>query len=174
MKKIIIEDEKSAIEYIQHILTEWDEWKTHHTTLVQALEILANRNKQIDSGCCENCNSHREKQIEEITEILANGCKFNCCEGCEYSEDDYPKCALKYTADKLCNAGYRKSEEVAKLEQDVTRLVQEKNALINNYAEGMKDYAREIFEDLKRCKPVMAYDELIALKKKYLGENNNG
>ena len=36
------------------------------------------------------------------------------------------------------------------------------------------EVAREIFEDLKRCKPVMAYDELIALKKKYLGENNNG
>ena len=46
MKKIIIDDEKSAIEYIQHILTEWKEWKTHHSALVQALEILANRSKE--------------------------------------------------------------------------------------------------------------------------------
>ena len=45
------------------------------------------------------------------------------------------------------------------------------------YAKGYRkasEVAEEIFADLKRCKPVMAYDELIALKKKYLGENNNG
>lgn len=46
MKKIIIDDEKSAIEYIRYVLAEWGEWKTHHTTLVQVLEILVNRNKE--------------------------------------------------------------------------------------------------------------------------------
>ena len=39
--------------------------------------------------------------------------------------------------------------EVEKLEQDVTRLVQEKDALIKNYAECMKDNAREIFEKIE-------------------------
>ena len=38
--------------------------------------------------------------------------------------------------------------EVEKLEQAGTRLVQEKDALIKNYAECMKDYAREIFAEV--------------------------
>ena len=40
MKKIIIDDEKSAVEYIKSVLNEWDSWKTHHIYLVQALEEL--------------------------------------------------------------------------------------------------------------------------------------
>lgn len=45
MKKCVINDEKSAIEYIHYVLNEWGEWKTHHTTLVQALELLLNANE---------------------------------------------------------------------------------------------------------------------------------
>lgn len=45
MKKVIINDEKSAIEYIRYVLNNWDEWKTHHTTLVQALGMLVNANE---------------------------------------------------------------------------------------------------------------------------------
>lgn len=45
MKKIIIDDEKSAVEYIKSVLNEWDSWKTHHIYLVQALEKLLTINE---------------------------------------------------------------------------------------------------------------------------------
>ena len=38
--KRVIEDEKAAIEYIEMVLSEWKQWHTHHTALVQALEVL--------------------------------------------------------------------------------------------------------------------------------------
>ena len=45
MKKIIIDDEKSAVEYIKSVLNEWDSWKNHHIYLVQALEKLLTINE---------------------------------------------------------------------------------------------------------------------------------
>lgn len=74
---------------------------------------------------------------------------------------------------------YVPKSEVEKLEQDVTRLVQEKDALIKNYAECMKDCAREIFEEIrKRAYSERGFfvvnsdiDDFIAeLKKKYTGD----
>ena len=69
--------------------------------------------------------------------------------------------------------------EVEKLEQDVTRLVQEKDALIKNYAECMKDYAREIFEEIEKFTYRYLNDDdysggdliydIAELKKKYIG-----
>ena len=55
---------------------------------------------------------NRDKQIEEISEILVNGCKMGGCEECKYNESVFPQCTLKYTADQLYNAGYRKASEV--------------------------------------------------------------
>ena len=40
MKKIIIEDEKSAVEYIPNVLTKWDAFCIGHPKMTQALEIL--------------------------------------------------------------------------------------------------------------------------------------
>ena len=40
MKKVIIDDEKSAIEYIRHVLTDWTAFCIDHPKLVQALEVL--------------------------------------------------------------------------------------------------------------------------------------
>ena len=72
---------------------------------------------------------------------------------------------------------------VERLEQDVTRLAQEKDDLIKNYAECMKDYAREIFEEIERNISVMEtpyqkipclpYGFIDLLKKKHT-EGNNG
>ena len=45
MKKVIIEDEKAAVEYIESVLNEWDSWKSHHIYLVQALQMLLKINK---------------------------------------------------------------------------------------------------------------------------------
>ena len=107
-----------------------------------------------------------------------------------HSKDDFDKAHEKsmseLEAEHLYNKGYRKSEYIAKLEQDVTRLVQEKNALVKNYAECMKDYARDIFEEIEEITMhgitsfglqtmtmgEVAFDEI---KKKYTeGEKDNG
>ena len=45
--KRIIDSKESAVEYIQTILTDWSNWQTHHTNLVQALQILLNDNKEL-------------------------------------------------------------------------------------------------------------------------------
>ena len=57
---------------------------------------------------------NKKKQIEEMANILVNGCKMGGCEECKYSEGTFPECALKYTANQLYNAGYRKASEVAR------------------------------------------------------------
>ena len=47
MKKVIIEDETSAINYLEKVLKEWDSWRDHHIYLVQAVEILLKSNKNM-------------------------------------------------------------------------------------------------------------------------------
>ena len=56
-KHIIIEDERSAIEYIETVLSEWDAWKSHHVTLVQALEILVQAHKSNNANTCISCGA---------------------------------------------------------------------------------------------------------------------
>ena len=36
------------------------------------------------------------------------------CEGCKFSEGKYPECAIKYVADEIYTAGYRKASELAR------------------------------------------------------------
>ena len=55
----------------------------------------------------------REKQIEEMAEILASDC--GDCKECEYYDGDYRSvinCCRKY-ANMLYNAGYRKQEWIS-------------------------------------------------------------
>lgn len=40
MKNKTINDEKSAVQYIQHVLTDWVAFCNDHPVLVQALEVL--------------------------------------------------------------------------------------------------------------------------------------
>ena len=40
MRRINIDDEKSAIAYLEGVLTNWDSWQGHHLYLVKALKIL--------------------------------------------------------------------------------------------------------------------------------------
>lgn len=42
MKKIIIEDEKSAVKYLNFVLTEWTTFCETHTNITQAIEVLLN------------------------------------------------------------------------------------------------------------------------------------
>ena len=156
----------------------------------------------------------KEKQIEEMARIIEkeddsniDGCEKDCnygddfyCIDCKYWKEN--RCLHHFNpAEAIYNAGYRKASEVAKLEQDVTRLEQEKDALIKNYAECMKDYAREIFEDIEKSIATIKYTvdsprythipietmvevcnwilqdcipkRLAELKKKYIGEDIN-
>ena len=55
-----------------------------------------------------------DNKIEEMADILVNGCKMGGCEECKYSEDQFPQCTLKYTADQIYNAGFRKTSDVAR------------------------------------------------------------
>ena len=73
--------------------------------------------------------------------------------------------------------------EVERLEQDVTRLVQEKYALIKNYAKCMKAYAEEIFAEIDELifqhgrgdlSDKYFYLAVEELKEKYIGEQANG
>ena len=59
---------------------------------------------------------------------------------------------LNDSKEHLCVMLEESNQKVEKLEQDVTRLVQEKDNLIKNYAECMKYYAREIFEEISQIK----------------------
>jgi hypothetical protein len=43
-KKITTEDE--AIRYIEYVLKNWLNWRTHHTALVQSLEIILSKVKR--------------------------------------------------------------------------------------------------------------------------------
>ena len=60
------------------------------------------REKQ-NSGSCENCNSHKEKQIEEIKNVLIHTCKRIRTRDEDLMQDRY--------AEALYNAGYRKQSE---------------------------------------------------------------
>lgn len=46
-KPIIIDNPEDAVDYIKYILDNWDAWKTHHGSLVQALEILVAENERL-------------------------------------------------------------------------------------------------------------------------------
>ena len=113
----------------------------------------------------------RDKQIEEMAKVICLSYGKGVCRQCH----DYEDCQVTSEAERLYNAGYRKASEVEKLEQDVTRLVQEKDALIKNYAECMRNYAREIFEDIfyhtyyEHGRPIIEHSTLLALQKKYGG-----
>ena len=78
---------------------------------------------------------------------------YNPCDDCQYSfalfNQDHPMCKICEFKQLLAVDLVPKSE-VEKLEQDVTRLVQEKDALIKNYAQCMKDYARDIFDEISK------------------------
>lgn len=79
----------------------------------------------------------------------------------------------KAIADMCAEVIARQDKEIEGLEQDVTRLEQEKDALIKNYSECMRDYARKIFADFtkhKVCTNEEDYRVLAELKKKYTGE----
>ena len=68
-------------------------------------ERLYNKNyREQNSGCCENCNSHDEKQIEEIADIYFNFCNDEL--GTDFDKD----VAVDF-AKKLYNAGHRKQSE---------------------------------------------------------------
>ena len=54
MKKVIIEDEISAVKYIEMVLNEWDSWRDHHIYLVQALQILLKINKSKNEALISN------------------------------------------------------------------------------------------------------------------------
>ena len=79
MKKIIIDDEKSAVEYIKSVLNEWDAWKTHHKYLVQALEVLVNGRKADittintfdDATKLLDAEYERAKRLEYVNNPLA-------------------------------------------------------------------------------------------------------
>lgn len=83
-----------------------------------------------------------------------------------------------YKGDKDVDAIIEVIVAAKKLEQDVTRLAQEKDALIKNYAQCMKDYAREIFDEIENMmykllndKLYIAADMMVGiteLKKKYV------
>ena len=53
MKDIIIDNENSAVEYIQNVLTKWDAFCIGHPKMTQALEILLQSvllNRRADDG----------------------------------------------------------------------------------------------------------------------------
>ena len=102
MKKVI-EDEKSAIEYVRNVLAEWSEWKTHHSSLVQALEILVNR---------DNVKSNNiKKQIDDICADVTEAVRANSHK-CE--EDYYIVTNPVNIAQNLYYKNYRKAEDVAR------------------------------------------------------------
>ena len=77
--KHIVSDEKSAVEYIQMILNEWEVWQTHHTGLVEAMKILLSANKKLTDEVdrlklslaaeTERSESRKEADISEILEL---------------------------------------------------------------------------------------------------------
>jgi hypothetical protein len=71
MKNIIIEDEESAVKYIEYVLSEWDAWKTHHVLLVQALEILLKIHQRKTSEVANDIFREIEKH-SHITFINGN------------------------------------------------------------------------------------------------------
>ena len=83
----------------------------------------------------------REKQIAEMAQAIVKEVwadDENCrkhCEGCDCF--DYRKAEILY------NAGFRKQSEIAKLEQDVARLEQEKDELVRKIFEELGDYAAD-------------------------------
>lgn len=60
-----VDDERSAIEYIKTILSEWDVWVTHHKPLVQALEILLATHESKTKALMLKCD-----HIEELKEYI--------------------------------------------------------------------------------------------------------
>lgn len=81
MKNIIIEDEKSALDYIETVLSDWDAWKSHHVLLVQALEVLLKshqkltiENEKLGQLICEKIVTIIEfdKTIEKLTDKVAD------------------------------------------------------------------------------------------------------
>ena len=50
-----------------------------------------------------------EEQIEEIVDVMLRGCGGCNCDECKHSEGVlYPDCVPLFTAEAICNAGYRK------------------------------------------------------------------
>ena len=63
MKRVVIDNEQAAIEYIEMVLSEWKQWHTHHTALVKALEILLSVHKSKSEALrlkCEYINEVKE------------------------------------------------------------------------------------------------------------------
>lgn len=56
----------------------------------------------------------KEKQIEEIWDILTTDCDRECV-GCEFENDEW--CFTRFVANKLYNAGYRKQSEWISVEE---------------------------------------------------------
>ena len=67
MKKPIIEDVESAVAYIKTVLEEWDAWKTHHISLVEALEILLKSYESKSKSLLFKC-----EYIDEMKKYIAD------------------------------------------------------------------------------------------------------
>ena len=81
MKKVLVEDEKSAVEYVQMVLREWGNWQKHHIYLVQALQILLRVNNvksEVIKSKCEMITDMKNyidalhRHIDEIDSIECN------------------------------------------------------------------------------------------------------
>ena len=165
---------KSELEISQHLLK--DAWK---------------RIEELDELCGELQRKYdmaeRKFADEEIIKALEWCIQNNECEYCEYREktDKSDICPIRMDALNLIN---KQNAEIETLKDnnehlavileetkaEVERLQAEKDALIKNYAECMKDYSREIFAEIEKHLIFNAYgiatisDKTFAkLKKKY-------
>ena len=96
-----------------------------------------------------------------------------CLHRANIQTDTYAYMGVKYVTEKCKH--YTSADVVPKSE--VEKLEAEKDALIKNYAECMKDYAREIFEEIEKLIDTygdeygtmltLEEEEFTELKKKY-------
>lgn len=117
--------------------------------------------------------AERKFADEEVIKALEWCIQNSECEYCEYREktDKSDICPIRMDALNLIN----------KQNAEVERLQAEKDALIKNYAECMKNYASEIFAEIDKilkmqekylyCNPSLTfvYELIEELKKKYTG-----
>ena len=68
-----------------------------------------NERREANSGCCKNCNSHDEKQIEEMAKVIANIPPITFPVGSRL-QGKHIYTLMKF-AEHLYNAGYCKQSE---------------------------------------------------------------
>lgn len=152
--------------------------------IIKALELC------IQNTFCECCEYRERTDKSDICPIRMDALNLINKQNAEIEQlkRNLEQCENGYTQElhlARCQLADAKSE-VEQLVQGCTRLVQEKDALIKNYAECMKDYASEIFAEIERIildntypdfnrehKPIniwkakTGYDAFYKLKKKY-------